>query len=183
MDRLKDPPTWLKVATTQEIDLQPWAPRQWTSTTTRWWCGLILLPSLSLRSPHPQGDHASEEIHIWVKTDHYQTTKNHSKAHTICVPFEKMCMHKISHLDGHIESNNIDIFMLSFHCEIKLRQLSSSEAQHCYWWGSPSDMILVVTVQPSDFSNVLTNNKTYKMFFVNLESCVLEQNKKCRFCC
>ena len=27
MDRLKDPPTWLKVATTQEIDLQPWPPR------------------------------------------------------------------------------------------------------------------------------------------------------------
>ena len=56
MDRLKDPPTWLKVATTQEIDLQPWAPRQWTSTITRWRCGLILLPSLTLRSPHPQGD-------------------------------------------------------------------------------------------------------------------------------
>ena len=56
MDRLKDPPTWLKVATTQEIDLQPWAPRQWTSTTTRWRCGLILLPSLTLRSPHPQGE-------------------------------------------------------------------------------------------------------------------------------
>ena len=56
MDRLKDPPTWLKVATTQEIDLQPWAPCQWTSTTTRWWCGLILLPSLTLRSPHPQGE-------------------------------------------------------------------------------------------------------------------------------
>ena len=35
MDRLMDPPTWLKVATTQEIDLQPRAPRQWTSTTTR----------------------------------------------------------------------------------------------------------------------------------------------------
>ena len=51
MDRLKDPPTWLKVATTQEIDLQPWAPRQWTSTTTRWrWrCGLIPLPSLLLQ--------------------------------------------------------------------------------------------------------------------------------------
>ena len=25
------------------IDLQPWAPRQWTFTTTRWRCGLILL--------------------------------------------------------------------------------------------------------------------------------------------
>ena len=49
MDRLKDPPTWLKVTPTQEIDLQPWAPRQWTSTTTRRRCGLILLPSLTLR--------------------------------------------------------------------------------------------------------------------------------------
>ena len=38
------------------IDLQPWAPRQWTFTTTRWRCGLILLPSLTLRSLHPQGD-------------------------------------------------------------------------------------------------------------------------------
>ena len=56
MDSLKDPPTWLKVATTQEIGLQPWGPRQWTSTTTRWRCGLILLPSLTLRSPHPQED-------------------------------------------------------------------------------------------------------------------------------
>ena len=56
MDRFKDPPKWLKVATTQEIDLQPWAPHQWTSTTTRWRCGLILLPSLTLRSPHPQGN-------------------------------------------------------------------------------------------------------------------------------
>ena len=45
LNELKDPPTWLKVATTQEIDLQPWAPRQWTSTTTWWRCGLILLPS------------------------------------------------------------------------------------------------------------------------------------------
>ena len=27
INRLIDPPTWLKVATTQEIDLQPWAPR------------------------------------------------------------------------------------------------------------------------------------------------------------
>ena len=35
INRLKDPPTWLKVTTTQEIDLQHWAPRQWTSTTTR----------------------------------------------------------------------------------------------------------------------------------------------------
>ena len=60
MDRLKDPPTWLKVATIQEIDLQPWAPRQWTSTTTRWRCGLILLPSLTLRSPHPRGNKATE---------------------------------------------------------------------------------------------------------------------------
>ena len=64
MDRFKDPPTWLKVATTQEIDLQPWAPRQWTSTTTRWWCGLILLPSLTLRSPHPQGD-CGRQGHIY----------------------------------------------------------------------------------------------------------------------
>ena len=48
INRLKDPPTWLKVATTQEIDLQPWAPRQWTSTTTHWRCGHILLPSLIL---------------------------------------------------------------------------------------------------------------------------------------
>ena len=46
MDRLKDPPTWLK-----EIDLQTWAPRQWTSTTTQWWCGLILLPSLTNGKP------------------------------------------------------------------------------------------------------------------------------------
>ena len=41
MDRLKDLPTWLKVATTQEIDLQPWAPRQWTSTTTQDGVGLF----------------------------------------------------------------------------------------------------------------------------------------------
>ena len=56
---IKDLPTWLKVATTQEIDLQPWTRHQWTSTTTRWRCGLILLPSLTLRSPHPQGE--------WIK--------------------------------------------------------------------------------------------------------------------
>ena len=62
MDGLKDPPTWLKVATTQEIDLQPWAPRQWTSTTTRLRCGLILLPSLTLRSPHPQGEYADPDL-------------------------------------------------------------------------------------------------------------------------
>ena len=31
------------------------APRQWTSTTTRWRCGPVLLPSLTLRSLHPQG--------------------------------------------------------------------------------------------------------------------------------
>ena len=45
MDRLKDPPTWLKVATIQEIDLQPWAPRQWTSTTTRDGEGLFYSPA------------------------------------------------------------------------------------------------------------------------------------------
>ena len=28
INRLKDPPTWLKVTTIQEIDLQPWALRQ-----------------------------------------------------------------------------------------------------------------------------------------------------------
>ena len=55
MDILKDPPTWLKVATTQEIDLQPWAPRQWTSTTTRWRCGLILLPQPNTEVPAPTG--------------------------------------------------------------------------------------------------------------------------------
>ena len=69
MDRLQDPPTLLKVATTQEIDLQPWAPRQWTSTTTRWrWrCGFILLPSLTLRSPHLQGGYWTQEYQIHNK--------------------------------------------------------------------------------------------------------------------
>ena len=77
MDRLNDPPTWLEVATTQEIDLQPWAPRQWTSTTTRWRCGLILLPSLTLRSPHPQGEVISEVVIIYCWSNN---EKNNNKA-------------------------------------------------------------------------------------------------------
>ena len=64
INRLEDPPTWLAVAVNQEIDLQPWAPRQWTFTATRWWCGPILLPSLTLRSAHPQG-----ELNTWVQGD------------------------------------------------------------------------------------------------------------------
>ena len=90
MDRLEDPPTCLKVATTQEIDLQPWAPCQWTSTTTRWrcgqwtsattrWrCGLILLPSLTLRSPHPQGEKWIQLV-LWTIQSRHDSVQTHGQ--------------------------------------------------------------------------------------------------------
>ena len=74
VNRLKDPPTWLKVTTTQEIDLQPWAPRQWTSTTTRRQCGPILLPSLTLRSHRGNPpDQKTPNARITSKCDQLRT--------------------------------------------------------------------------------------------------------------
>ena len=45
----------VKVATTQENKPPTQGTRQWTFTTPRWRCGLILLPSLNAGVPEPTG--------------------------------------------------------------------------------------------------------------------------------
>ena len=52
MDRLKDPPTWLKVATTQEIDLQPWAVDFYHYPVTVW---AYSTPQPNTEVPAPTG--------------------------------------------------------------------------------------------------------------------------------